>query len=678
MYISQMKMRILIFSLYLLSTNYLFSNNIDSLITTLETNISDSAKVSNLVEISSHYIFQNPELGIDYANQAIPLAKKINNLVLLSKSRVALGRNYTQLGNYDQALTILMESLKEDEKNNLIARVSSDCSNIGVVFYYTGNFEKTSFYWNKSLQMSIKVENWIAAANTYNNLGGVAANFRQIDSALFYYKKAKSIFIRMNDSLGMAKSDVNIGSAITDLYDVDGNPEHLRLAIKQYESARAQFKILGDIDTYATATLNMATTYAKLGELDLAENLGRECLEIYDKAKNKESLRESYEAISIIFAGKGEYKSAYHYLDTNRILAAEMFNTSSQESMAEMETKYQTKKKEQQNKLLQKDIERKQVVQYAMGGGILTLVLIAILIFYQFRAKKKANKLLNEQNDEIKSQNEEILSQRDQIETQNTQLAKKNKHIMSSIEYARRIQEAILPSDELIIGNLPESFVYYQPKDIVSGDFYWMEAIDSKVFWAAVDCTGHGVPGAFMSILGANGLKKVVVERKIHKPSEILDHLTDHVVNSITATKEGEEVKDGMDIAICCWDRSTNILEFAGAYNPMYLIRDGEMIITKATKRPVGRFKRRNLPDFENHTMEVKKGDCIYIFSDGFPDQFGGDDGMKYTYRKMRDKIMEIHQEPMEDQHGILMNEFIKWKGKEEQLDDICIFGVRI
>ena len=172
---------------------------------------------------------------------------------------------------------------------------------------------------------------------------------------------------------------------------------------------------------------------------------------------------------------------------------------------------------------------------------------------------------------------------------------------------------------------LPNSAIFYQAKDIVSGDFYWMEKVDNKVLWAVVDCTGHGVPGAFMSILGYNGLNKIVIEKGITTPSKILEELTEHVINSLQQTSSGEDINDGMDIALCCLDLNTNELQFSGAYNPLYLCRDGEIQIVKATRRPIGRFKRKNIPDFENHTIQLKSKDSIYIFTDGIADQFGGE-----------------------------------------------------
>ena len=257
----------------------------------------------------------------------------------------------------------------------------------------------------------------------------------------------------------------------------------------------------------------------------------------------------------------------------------------------------------------------------------------------------------------------------------NLLLKKKNEEILDSIKYAKRIQEAILPSDAYFKQNLIDSFVLYKPKDIVSGDFYWMERVEDKVLFAAVDCTGHGVPGAFMSILGDNGLKKIVLERKILKPSEILHELTEHIIHS---TNAGVDVKDGMDIAMCCLDMKTKILEYSGAYNPLYLLRDNTIQIIKATKRPIGRFKRKAIPDFENHTIQLETNDLVYIFSDGYADQFGGPNKFKFTYNRLRDILLENCNKSMPEQKQVLEQAYEDWKKEEEQLDDICFIGVRV
>ncbi|MEQ8323905.1 MAG: two-component regulator propeller domain-containing protein [Vicingaceae bacterium] len=265
-----------------------------------------------------------------------------------------------------------------------------------------------------------------------------------------------------------------------------------------------------------------------------------------------------------------------------------------------------------------------------------------------------------------------------EVVEKNKELASKNKDITDSIRYAERIQRAILPPDTLIRTALPDSFVFYRPKDIVSGDFYWVETAEDLVLFSAIDCTGHGVPGAFMSIVGHNLLDKIVKEENIHKPSEILDHLNTSVSDTLRQTSETDTVKDGMDMALIALNYKELKMEYSGAHNAMYLIRDGELIETKADRFAIGSFIRGEKRKFTNHVFDLKKGDLIYVFSDGFPDQFGGKDGKKYKYKPFKEFLLSIIDKSMKEQHQMLEEEFINWLGSHSQIDDVIIIGVRV
>ncbi len=225
---------------------------------------------------------------------------------------------------------------------------------------------------------------------------------------------------------------------------------------------------------------------------------------------------------------------------------------------------------------------------------------------------------------------------------------------------------------------MPNSFIFYSPKDIVSGDFYWVSRMDNKVLVSAVDCTGHGVPGAFMSIVGNNHLNYAINVLKSTRPADILDIVNEGVTNSLRQQSENTVVHDGMDIALCSIDFENKKLEYAGAYNPLYIIRNGEFIIIKADKFPVGGFLDQKLNIFTNHEIDLFKGDFIYIFSDGFADQFGGPRNKKYMYKPFRKLLLDIQDKSVDEQKIIINNELIKWKGNNEQIDDILVIGIKI
>lgn len=272
---------------------------------------------------------------------------------------------------------------------------------------------------------------------------------------------------------------------------------------------------------------------------------------------------------------------------------------------------------------------------------------------------------------------EEVVRQRDEIQRQRIKVEELYKDVTDSIRYAKRLQDTILPPNKFIQEILPESFVLFKPKDIVSGDFYWMAESNSKVIFSAVDCTGHGVPGAFMSLVGANALNQAVLEHQLHTPAEILNDLNAQSSKTLNKGEDDFSVRDGMDLALCAYNKKEQKLEYAGANNPLYLLRNGEIKQIKADKAPIDGFdvsKRK----YTNHTIDVQKGDLIYIFSDGYADQFGGSKGKKFMYSKFRKLLVSMKDQSMEEQGKILDQTIENWKGIYEQIDDILVIGVRI
>ncbi|MGQ0829195.1 MAG: GAF domain-containing protein [Bacteroidota bacterium] len=262
-----------------------------------------------------------------------------------------------------------------------------------------------------------------------------------------------------------------------------------------------------------------------------------------------------------------------------------------------------------------------------------------------------------------------------EMRTQHEIISEKNKHITDSINYAKRIQDAILPSSDVIKNILPESFILFKPKDIVSGDFYWITEKKGKLFFAVVDCTGHGVPGAFVSIIGHNGLYRAINEFGLDKPSEILDKLND-LVEETFRQNNTTQINDGMDIALCSYDRNLKILEFSGANNPLYYISNGSLSEIKGDKQPIGAFDNRK--KFTNHIVNLKKDDLIYVFSDGYADQFGGTAGKKFKYNQFKGVLLSLQGTAMTEQHAILDNTISTWMNGFEQLDDICVIGMKV
>lgn len=371
---------------------------------------------------------------------------------------------------------------------------------------------------------------------------------------------------------------------------------------------------------------------------------------------------------------------------------------SQQSSITEQESKINEQKKVLNEQLAK--IEMQQLILYLFIFIILLISVMGYFIYKAYKVKKQANKILKqknfeimEQNEEIRQQKEEITAQRDEIEAQKDEIeiqrndavkqrdeiAHQKQEIMDSILYARRIQTAVLPPSKFISQILPENFfIYNKPRDIVSGDYYWMAQKENKTIIAAADCTGHGVPGAFMSLLGVSFLKEIVDKISDVKANIILDMLRESVINALNqAGGENEgQTKDGMDMALCVLDFNIQELQFAGANNPLYLIRNGEVIETKADKMPIGVYDYKH--PFTNNILKLEKNDSFYIFSDGYADQFGGPKGKKFMYKKLKELLISIQDKTMQEQHKILDKTIEEWKGSLFQVDDQLIIGLKI
>ncbi|GAB5538850.1 MAG: hypothetical protein Salg2KO_09530 [Salibacteraceae bacterium] len=331
-------------------------------------------------------------------------------------------------------------------------------------------------------------------------------------------------------------------------------------------------------------------------------------------------------------------------------------------------------------------LDNQRLVTYGITFIAIIILILGVVAFNNYRKQRRQAVIITAQRDEVESQ-------RDEIHQQHEQLEEKNKEITDSIIYAKRIQEAILPPLKLVKENLEESFILYKPKDIVAGDFYWMETVGETVIFAAADCTGHGVPGAMVSVVCSNALNRSVREFGLTKPAKILDKTLEIVIERFE--KSEEEVKDGMDIALCALNTKTKELQYAGANNPLWIVSEKAQLEdgneakgqepdanglflheTKATKQPIGKYI--DPKPYENHSFKLQEGDSIYVFSDGYPDQFGGEKGKKLKTRAFKELLLSIQEQPMAAQRKVIDDYFETWRGENEQIDDVCVIGVTI
>ncbi len=620
--------------------------------------------------------------SIEYYNISLNIYNKLKNNNGIAEIKNNLGRIYEKQGDYNKALNNYLSALKLRENLNDQKGIASSMNNIGLIYYYQANYPTALSYFQKALKIVLKLDNKVGTAMTLNNIGLVYGNQKMYDTATVYFNQSYKIHEQYGNSYGIATSLNNLGNMAFMKSDYSNAEKYYLRSLKLKDE-------LGDKWGMVSTYVSLGGLYKKQGSTNKAILNIEKAIQLSLEIGYREGARDAYISLAELYESIGNYRNAYEAHQNYVAYKDSILNEENSKVISQLQEQYNADKREKEIQLLntqkQKDdlkIKQQATQNIALIIGLLLLVVLALVVWRGYRQKKKANDLLAEQN-------EEISYQKAQIEA-------KNRDILASINYAKRIQEAILPPHKLVKESIEKSFVLFKPKDIVSGDFYWMAVKNQMVLFSVVDCTGHGVPGAFMSIVGYNNLNSSVNEYNLHHPGDILNKLNE-LVEKTLHSGEGKDVKDGMDIALCNLNTSTNVFEFAGANNPMYLIRPkgnpfvykDEKYITitesdkyvlyeiKANRQPIGAYINR--ASFTNHSFELIKGDTVYIFSDGFPDQFGGPQGKKFKYKPFKELLLSIQEHDMSTQRTLLDKAIEDWKGSSyEQVDDVCVIGVRV
>ncbi|MFL5762860.1 MAG: tetratricopeptide repeat protein [Bacteroidia bacterium] len=589
-----------------------------------------------------------------------------------------VGYNYDYMSNYPQALFYYFKCLKiyEEQENKMGIAVA--CTNIGNIYDYQGNYEKALSYELRSLRLNIEVNREPSIAMMYNNLGNLYYNHKVYNKAYSYHLAGLAVRRKGDNKIGLATSLNNLGSLYNalDKLPVDSlqffprfkgmskeechqwlNSNAEKLFNEALELCRSQQDGFGVVQV----SKGLGETYYLRGDNKRSLEYYKEASEIAEKIGAQKELSQAYCNMAEICNQLGSNAEAFQYQKRCSELKDSVFNESKQEDLARSELRFEYDKKilenekeqEKKDALAREEKLKQRVIIVAVSVFALILLVFALYILRSYREKQKANI---------------------EITRQKVIIEEKNREVHDSITYAQRIQNAILPPDKFVRRLLPESFVLFKPKDIVSGDFYWFEEAAGKILFAAVDCTGHGVPGAMVSVVGHNALNRAVREFKLTEPAKVLDKLTELVEE--TFAKSENELKDGMDISLCCFDPETNELKWAGANNPLWIVRKGVLRSISPDKQPVGAFDNRK--PFTTHAVKLEKDDCLYIFTDGYADQFGGEKGKKFKYKQLQELLVIIGDKSMQEQRILLDKAITSWMGSLEQIDDICIIGVRI
>jgi CheY-like chemotaxis protein/CRISPR/Cas system-associated protein endoribonuclease Cas2 len=563
-----------------------------------------------------------------------------------------------KIDGYNQLVT------KYKSENNLL-ELAKNYNKLGFLYWDINSTREASDYFLKSLELNKSIGNNNAIKNLQTNLGMIYYDAADYSTALKYFSNVLKLSKGMGNKANLCSDYINIAMVYQGQQNFEASNQTL---VKALDIARE----LNNIKLMKNCYSMLAENYKELGNNEksleyfdlyttLHKNLQNQQInQLESKAKNVEAK---------ISAQERQLKSTFDTLK-------EVIEEKNEIQVLRDKEKQLAEMKIQQAKLLQEKEKRQNRTVLLFLGSILFISLIFIVVvLFQIKAKKKANTALISKNDKIEKQKQEIEKQRDIADEQ-------RKKITDSILYAQRIQKALLPPENHIKELINDYFVFFRPRDIVSGDFYWINRKNNVMIIAAADCTGHGVPGAFMSMLGIAFMNEIVNKITINKhiralqANEILNQLREQVIQSLHQTKENNQSVEGMDIALCIIDYEEKQLQFAGAHNPLYLVRKNELHQYKADKMPVSVHRNAGKP-FTNHVINLEEGDMMYIFSDGFIDQFGGEKDEKFYSRRFKDLLVDIHELPMHEQKKIIGQTLDKWIGTREQLDDILIMGLK-
>jgi serine phosphatase RsbU (regulator of sigma subunit) len=614
------------------------------------------------------------ELGINYFllgsyNRSLEIFTDIYNAnveigdtTMISASLSALGVTAFTSGDYNKALEYNMEVLKIREKQNEKEAIAIAMLNIGNVHKAIKSWETAKVYYLNALKIFEELNQKKNMATCFNNIGIIYEEQKQFDEAEAYYTESLKLSEELRDSLNIMSNYINLGS-------IQKNTNKLQSALSSYRKALRIAERRGDKQKIALISNNIGDVYFVEDRFEESLPFFFSSLQIAKELGIKDIIALNYKSLSFSYEQLGNTSEALKYFKQFFDVRDELINEGNQKAIAEMQTKYDTEKKEQQITLMNKDMElqdakikRDMYVKISMGVGITFVFIFLVFVYIQLQDKKKKNILLAKQKEEI--------------ECQRDLLAKQKQEITDSIHYARRIQKAILPPEHLSAEIMPEHFILFKPRDIVSGDFYWIASQSNKTFVVAADCTGHGVPGAFMSMLGVAFLNEIVMYHKRTDSDVILNELRKLVKTTLGQSGQKEEAKDGMDISLCVINWVQKTIQYSGAYNPLFYFRNGEFFEIKADKMPIGVYIKDHEP-FTKHEMKIEPGDTFYIFSDGYVDQFGGEDGRKFMTKNFKLLLADIQDKSMEEQHTILEDTTLKWRGHHEQVDDVSIVGFR-
>ena len=660
-----------------------------------------------LLALAQKHATLKPDSAVLCAGQALDLARHFRDTVAMLTALQLLGNQALNSAQHQKGLDYSLQRLTIHQTQRDTTGIVEVLNSMSLVFRQQRKFAEGSQLLREALQHLPNPDKTAElAGKTNNNIGSLYYMGANYDSAQFYFEKAYFYRLKTGQQIEIAKSLNNLGL----IHKRRGN----------YAKALDNFMACKKILEKSTDSLMVTNTLDNIGDMynlldqpQLAKQYHLQGLNMARRAGSRDKVWDSYESLSETYAKLNDYKTAYRYAQLKNALKDSLYDEQNARQVGELKSKFDNEKKEKEIALLTKENQIKDleagVNERRNWFLFIALVLasgLALLAWSRFNLKNKANHLLEARNEEINQQKEELTAQRNDITEKSDKLTgaleeldKKNRDLFSSLNYAARIQGAILPRLSVIQQQLPDSFVFYRPKEIVSGDFYWFAHVpenepdtvgkkSERLIIVAADCTGHGVPGAFMSLIGIKLLNNLVVLRNITDPEALLTALNQEVRTTLRQYETAN--RDGMDIGICvlhrewiaqpndtCTSRVTH-LEFAGARSPLVLVRGEELHEYKGNKISVGGDKEREDQGFAKQQIAVQPGDMCYLYSDGYQDQFGGDLDRKFMPRRLKALLLAHAAQPAAQQQAAFVHAFEAWQGDGPQIDDVLLLGFRV
>ena len=620
----------------------------------LQTAVDDTNKVNWLNDVAWDTSYDDLAVGRMYATQSLELARKLKFQPGIVRGYNTLGAIALDMGDMNGALDAHFSSLKIADSLHMQRSMATSYMNIANVYSVQRNDSLRLIYLEKSITIYRKLNNLNGLAVSLANMGNLQFERDSIDNAAKYLNEALEISEKLNIPL-------RIGASLSGLARCEARKKNASKAIELMKRAMYTVDTTGNKYEIALIQFDYGQMFSDLGRYDSAEVRFKTAVAIYDKLKMPGKFQEIYEGMARMYEQKGDWKQALVYTKKATSMKDSLQSEGVLQHQRNMEAMYKLNEKEQAIAMLNQQKSSQRLFLWLAVAGCLLMLLFLAVLFNRNKLKQKSNQLLE--------------VQKAQLELQNATIEEKNKSITDSINYAQRIQSALWPRAKDFEQFLHSGFVMLKPKDIVSGDFYWLAERDGYIFIATVDCTGHGVPGGFMSMLGSLLLTEIISDKGIIEPAEVLNQLRNRVITALRQTGESNESKDGMDMVLYRYEKEKRELTYAAANNSFYVITNGELKEFLPDKQPVG--YHLEMKPFTQHTITLEPHSMVYTFTDGIADQFGGPSGKKFKYKQFREILLKYSVLDMTSQEAELIKVHESWQGNHEQVDDILVMGIK-